>query len=214
MKAEDTRILRIDPVHPEPEHILPVCDVLRRDGVILYPTETFYGLGANVYSARAIKKIYGLKSRGFNKPLSVVICDIPMLKKVAAEIPPVLNDLAESFWPGPLTLILAAAPDIPFQLLAGFDTIAVRIPGHAWLRCLIREAGFPLTSTSANLSGDSEHTDPYQAAASLQGKVDLIVDGGITQGESASTIVDLTSDPPRIVRQGAVPRIRLKRYLG
>ncbi|MBU1338398.1 MAG: threonylcarbamoyl-AMP synthase [Acidobacteria bacterium] len=190
-----------------------IAAVLRTGGVIVYPTDTFYGLGAGCYFERAIGKIYALKGREWKKPLSVVIADREMLETVTAFIPPGFSLLADEFWPGPLTVILDASPDLPKKLLGGGGRVAVRLPDFPWLRELIRTFGFPLTATSANLSGEEDISRPEDVRRIFDGRVDLIVDGGPTPGGRPSTVLDLTVNPPVVRREGAVPVQRLNTFL-
>lgn len=208
-----TEIIRTDIAREDPEILLKVAGILGRGGLIVYPTDTFYGLGASGYQADAVRSIYRIKQRNASKPLSLVISDYGMLGDVAAELPPVLPALAEAFWPGPLTVVVPASSRLPDVLLGASRNIGVRIPDLAWLRRLVRESGFPLTATSANLSGAGEIADPREAVRIFQGKVDLIVDGGATSGGRPSTVLDLSARPPRILRQGAVSAERLLPYL-
>jgi L-threonylcarbamoyladenylate synthase len=147
----DTHIIRVDPRKIDTLQIEKIVHILKKDGVVVFPTETFYGLGASCFSSVAVNKIYGLKGRDKQKPLSVVIADMEMLEGIAAHIPPVFESIVEKFWPGPLTLILDGSSHLPLILLGPKKTIGVRLPAHTWLRELIRAAGFPLTATSANL---------------------------------------------------------------
>jgi len=208
-----TEILRLDPTVKDRDAILRTGEILETGGVIVYPTDTFYGLGASGFHAGAVGRIYRIKRRTAGKPLSLVISDYTMLREVAAELPPELPGLAEAFWPGPLTLVLPASSRLPEALMGAARTIGVRIPDHAWLRDLVRTAGFPLTATSANLSGADETADPREAVRVFMGRVDLIVDGGITPGGRPSTVLDLSVRPPRILRPGAVAAERLRPYL-
>ncbi|MCX6560936.1 MAG: L-threonylcarbamoyladenylate synthase [Candidatus Aminicenantes bacterium] len=182
-----------------------MSEILGRDGVAVYPTDTYYGLGANAYSAAAVEKIYGLKGRLRDKPLSVVAAGLEMAGLIAADPPAALPGLAAAFWPGPLTLVLKARPVFPPVLLGPGGTVAVRVPALPWLRSLLEAAGFPLTATSANLAGAGEIADPVEARRIFEGRVDLFIDGGRTPGGAVSTIVDLTGKTPRLVRPGAVP---------
>lgn len=203
--------VRIDPTGESSSRLSGIIKVLREGGVIIYPTDTFYGLGASGFHAEAVRKVFRLKRRDAAKPLSLVIPDIGgLLQAVAVEIPGLMQPLAERFWPGPLTVVLKASPRLPKDLLGDSDRIGVRIPGHPWLRRLLREARFPLTATSANISGERETTDPHEAAKAFREGVDLIVDGGRTTGGLASTVVDLTASPPRILREGAIPSESLR----
>ena len=208
----DTRIVRVNPEKCIPSEIGLVARILRKDGVVVYPTDTFYGLGVNCYSPSAISRAYGLKKRDPAKPLSVVISDREMIHSVAIDIPSLFESLEAEFWPGPLTLVLHANPLIPDVLLGFQKTIGVRLPDHTWLRGLVKTAGFPITATSANLAGKAEISDPVKAIQVFQGKVDCIVDGGITRGGSSSTVVDMTKEKPSILREGAIPSHQLERF--
>ena len=186
--------------------------ILKNGGLAAYPTETFYGLGAIAYNVEAVGKIYSLKNRSEAKPLPVIVADMAMAEKIADSVPPLFFELGRKFWPGPLTLIVVARPVFPPLMLGPGRSVAVRVPGLAWLRELVRLVEAPLTATSANISGDREISDPGDILEIFNGKVDLIIDGGATPGGLASTIVDLTQTRPRILRQGAVPAFRLKTY--
>ena len=209
----ETPILSLAPDESSPEHDRRIIRVLNSGGVIVYPTDTFYGMGASGFSSAAIQKIYRIKLRDRKKPLSLVISNLDMLETIACDLPSILPDLAKKFWPGPLTVIVNASPILPDDLLGFRKTIGIRVPDHTWLRQLIQRAGYPLTATSANLSGGKEITDPAEAASLFNGKVDLIIDGGITRGGHPSTVLDLSEYPFRILRDGAVLRSELECYL-
>ena len=209
----DTQIVRVDPEKCVPAEIKLVAQILKDDGVVVYPTDTFYGLGVNCFSPSAIRRAYGLKKRDLSKPLSVVISDRDMLQSVAIDIPILFESLEAEFWPGPLTLVLRASPLIPDVLLGSQNSIGVRLPDHTWLRELVKTAGFPITATSANIAGKTEISDPVKAIQAFQGKVDCIVDGGLTRGGLSSTVVDMTTEKPSILREGAIPSSLLERYL-
>ena len=193
--------------------IQTVSGILLDDGVMVYPTETYYGLGASCFSKKAVRRIYRLKSREARKPLPLVVSDLGMVEGIAAEPPAVFHRLASEFWPGPLTIVLKAAPDFPDEILGPGGTIAIRIPPVPWLRALIGELGLPITATSANISGEGGISRAEEAIALFNGKVDVIVDGGTTPGGKPSTIVDLSGDVPRIVREGAVSGRALEPFL-
>jgi L-threonylcarbamoyladenylate synthase len=207
-----TKIIKISPGIIAIDKIDEIVEVLRRDGVIVYPTETFYGLGANVFSARAIQEVYRLKKREAIKPLSVVISDISMLDQIVSEIPPLFRPLISEYWPGPLTIILKASSEVPKEL-QGEGTIGVRLTGHKWVRSLVSQAHFPITATSANISGEKEISSPHLATELYMGKVDLIVDGGVTQGIVPSTVVDMSGGEPCLVREGEISSSQLKKFL-
>jgi len=209
-----TREIRIEPGRENAGEIRDIAAALLAGAVAAYPTETFYALGAAAFSPKAVARVFHLKGRNAAKALSVVASDLEMVKAIAGPPPPGFVLLAGEFWPGPLTLILPAAPSVPEFLAGPGRTIAVRIPPLSWLRALVREIGEPLTATSANLSGGKELSDPLEVEALFKGKVDLIVDGGPTPGGRSSTIVDLAAARPRIVREGAIPADRIAALLG
>ena len=207
-----TRILKIDPAVYDSEGLVPAAAALRAGGVMAYPTETFYGLGGLAFSEQAVDRIYGLKQRDREKPLSVVISDLETAVEIAGPLPPIFLELARAFWPGPLTLIARSRPLFPPRMLGPGGTLAMRVPGTVWLRGFLRMLGAPVTATSANLSGGLEISRPEEVIELFRGKVDIIVDGGPTPGGLPSTIVDLTSDRPVLVRPGAVPEAALRRF--
>lgn len=208
-----TKIIKVSPDIIAVDKIEEIAAVLRRDGVIVYPTETFYGLGANGFSAQAVQEVYRLKKRAHRKPISVLISDLSMLRRIAADVPLHYQPLVSKFWPGPLTLVLKASSIVPKKLLGPEGTIGVRLTGHEWVRSLVRQADFPITATSANVSGDMAISDPKTVRELFYGLVDLIVDGGATRGLLPSTVVDLSGKKPRLIREGAIPSSRLIEYL-
>jgi L-threonylcarbamoyladenylate synthase len=210
----ETRIIRIDPARENADEVRDIAAALGEGAVAAYPTETFYALGAAAFSKKAVEEVYRLKKRNAAKALSVVVSDLDMIREIAGPLPPGFVPLAGEFWPGPLTLVLPAAAGVPEFLLGPGRTIAVRIPPPAWLRALVRELGEPLTATSANLAGETELAEAAAVVAVFDGKVDLIVDGGPAPGGEPSTIVDLVSDLPRILREGRIPASRIWAILG
>jgi len=209
-----TQILKIAPQIIELGKIKIIAEILRREGIIAYPTDTFYGLGANCFSKDAIQRIYQLKGRKLSKPLSVVVSDIEMMREVVIDIPPVFWQITDKFWPGPLTIILKASAKFPADLLGTGASIGIRLPDLPWLRKLVSETGIPITATSANISGEREVSHIEEVRETFYGKVDLIVDGGKTRGNLPSTVIDMTSESPKVLREGAIPRSQLKNHLG
>lgn len=208
-----TQIIRINPEVIELDKIKKIVNYLKMDGVIVYPTETFYALGADCFSQKAIQAVYRLKKRPPSKPLSVVISDLDMIREIVSEIPSTIQPLISIFWPGPLTLILKAAPRVPEELRGPSGSIGVRLTEHQWLRSLVRHASFPITATSANISGEKDISNPEYALRMFNGKVDLMVDGGETKGDLPSTVLGLSGKRVRIIREGAIPFSQLKKYL-
>jgi L-threonylcarbamoyladenylate synthase len=210
MKAS---IIKINPQLIELEKIKIIAQTLLEEGIIVYPTETFYGLGASCFSKKAIQRIYQLKRRNKSRPLSVIISDMDMVEKIVAELPQPFFSLSSEFWPGPLTLILKAVPQFPDELCGLGHSLGMRLPAVAWLRRLVRQVASPITATSANISGMKEISEVKEIVKIFGTKVDLIVNGGKTQGILPSTVVDLTGKTPKILREGAIPKERLEEYL-
>lgn len=211
--AMRTRIVRIGPAGASPDLVRELAGSLCRGEIMAFPTETFYGLGAAGFAARAVRKIFRIKGRGAAKALPVLASGLDMVRALSEDLPPSFAVLAGEFWPGPLTLILKASPRLPDHLLGPGRTIAIRVPPVPWLRDLAGDMGQPLTATSANLSGDPALSDPEEVAALFEGRVDILVDGGRTLGGSPSTLVDLAGEEIRIVREGAVPSARIRAAL-
>ena len=202
--ASSDKILKIDREHPSQEAIQKAVSTIREGGLVVFPTDTFYGLGADAQNKVAVERIYQVKGREAEKPILVVVSGIEGASALATEILPAARQLMERFWPGPLTLLLSARPNLPSVLLGGEDKIGVRIPNHPVALALLKEWSGPLTATSANPAGRESPLTAEEVAESLGGKVDLILDAGPTPGGQASTIVDATLRPPRLVRAGAI----------
>jgi L-threonylcarbamoyladenylate synthase len=208
-----TPIIKINPREVEAQKIQIIAGALSRGEVIAYPTDTYYGLGASCFLKKAIRKIYRVKHRQMSKALPVLIADVKMVREIAADIPPSFRPLTAEFWPGPLTLVLKGAALLPSELVGPEQTIGIRLPAVPWLRELIRRAGFPVIATSANISGGGEIASVEKVVEVFEHKVDLIVDGGQIPGALPSTVIDLTSGAPILVREGAIPKSRLRKYL-
>ena len=205
-------IWTVDPEMPEPETLARALALLRRGGTVAYPTETFYGLGADALNEAAVGKIYAIKGRGFQNPLPVIIGAREDLAPLVADVPDVALPLMKDFWPGPLTLVFRAAPCVPPLLTAGTGKIGIRLSSHPVARELARRLGGPLTATSANLSGRKEAVSAQEVRENLRRlEPDALLDGGPTPGGRGSTVLDVTMDPPVLLREGAVPSDRIFR---
>ncbi|TAL05842.1 MAG: threonylcarbamoyl-AMP synthase [Verrucomicrobia bacterium] len=180
------------------------ADLLRAGEVVALPTETVYGLAANALNGEAVAKIYEVKGRPAHNPIIVHVSDLAMAQRCVAQWPEVATDLAKSFWPGPLTLVLPRAKEIPDIVTAGGETVGVRWPSHPFIQAVIRECGFPLAAPSANLSNQISPTNAEHVRKTLAGKIPLIVDGGQSQVGIESTVIDLTSEPPTVLRPGMI----------
>jgi L-threonylcarbamoyladenylate synthase len=212
-------ILKINSTTPESSLIIYVAEQIRQGQVLGMPTDTFYGLAADPYNLRAVDRVYDIKSRSHHKPLSLLIGSVDQAEELAKPLPEEFYVLARRFWPGPLTLIVQAAPRLPLKVTANTGNIAIRVPSAEIPMAVIRQAGVPITATSANLSGASECTTADQVRRQLAERIHLIVDGGDSPRSIASTIVDLTVDELgqpcwRIQREGAIPAQEIKEALG
>lgn len=191
------KLIEINPQKPEKRMIKSAIRVLENDGTVVYPTDTIYGLGVSIYSEKAIKKAYALKNRPYNKPLSVCLSEIEDICKIAYLDKE--DDHIKDFLPGPFTIILKKKEHISSLLTAGRDKIGVRIPNNKICRELTRK--FPITATSANLSGKAVPESVDEVIEQFGDSVDLIIDGGKTKG-IPSTVIDWTTHPPKILRKG------------
>jgi L-threonylcarbamoyladenylate synthase len=188
--------------------------ILKKGGIVAFPTDTVYGLGANPLNAEAVARIYKVKRRPHNLALPLLLAEKSDLLKVAAVVPEIAWQLAEHFLPGGLTLVLKKSPWVPGSVTAGGDTIGVRIPDHPIAIALIRGLGTPLVGTSANLSGKPSPLTAAEVRKQLGDEVDLIIDGGRCPGGIESTILDISGKMPVLVRAGAIPRAELEKICG
>ena len=194
--------------------IARAAEILRGGGLVAFPTETVYGLGANGLDAEAVKKIFKAKGRPQDNPLILHVPSAQWLCRCCEDIPTIAYELARRFWPGPLTMILRRNPIVPDATTAGLDTVAMRCPDHPVALALLREAGVPVAAPSANRSGRPSCTCAQDVREDMDGRVDGIVDGGPCAVGVESTILDLTCDPPRLLRPGGLPLEELEAVLG
>ncbi|MGH9524369.1 MAG: L-threonylcarbamoyladenylate synthase [Terriglobales bacterium] len=213
MRAE---IVKINSENPEPSLVAYAAEQIKSGQVLGMPTDTFYGLAADPFNLRAVERVYEIKSRSRHKPLSLLIESEEQAEMLARDpLPDNFYILARKFWPGPLTIIVPAASRLPLKVTANTGNIAIRIPQAKIPLQVIRAAGVPITATSANLSGESECTTATAVLQQLQERIPIVVDGGTSPREVASTIVDLSEDGGwRLLRQGAIPRQEISQLLG
>ena len=198
------KIIKLDPARPEAA--FSRCrEAISAGGVIAYPTDTFYGLGADPRNSRAVKRLFEIKGRPMGQPILLLIADPLDVRQWAAESSSQAEELMKRCWPGPLTLIFKTRADVLPELTAGTGTIGLRVPGNKLTRDLLRSLGCALTGTSANRSGQASFRTARETAEAIGDRVDLILDGGETAGGKPSTIVDVSTELPRVVREGAVP---------
>jgi L-threonylcarbamoyladenylate synthase len=207
-------VLIVDPQAPDPTPITRAAAVVRSGGLVAFPTETVYGLGANALDPAAVSRIFAAKGRPAGNPLIVHAPDIASARILVADWPSAAQQLAERFWPGPLTLVLPRQPIVPDAVTAGGSTMAVRVPAHPVALALLRACGLPLAAPSANRSTRLSPTWAAHVLDGLADRVDLLLDAGPTSGGIESTVLDLTVQPPRLLRPGPVTVADLEAVVG
>jgi L-threonylcarbamoyladenylate synthase len=203
-RASKPEILKVQSDFPPSASLRRAVSVLKDGGLVVFPTDTFYGIGADPFNARAVERIFRLKNRPEEKALPLVVGDVNGALDLAGPVSGDARFLMERFWPGPLTLLLPKREGSPPLPDGGTGKIGVRVPNHPAALALLREWGGPLTATSANPGGEANPVTAAAAAEGIGGGVDLILNAGPAPGGRSSTIVDVTLDPPRLVRPGAV----------
>jgi L-threonylcarbamoyladenylate synthase len=188
--------------------------ILKKGGIVAFPTDTVYGLGADPLNEQAVDRIYKVKKRPHNLSLPLLLADKSDLLKVASVVPEIAWQLAERFLPGGLTLVLIKSPWVPRSVTAGGDTVAVRIPDHPVPIALIRGLGTPIVGTSANLSGKPSPVTAEEVREQLGDEVDFIIDCGRCPGGTESTVLDVSSEVPTLMREGAIPKVEITKLCG
>lgn len=209
-----TRIERVENVQSGNDIIREAGDILRNGGLVAFPTETVYGLGADALNAGAAQKIYAAKGRPSDNPLIVHITELEDLKKITADIPDEAFAIADKYWPGPLTMIFEKTDAVPYGTTGGLDTVAVRMPSDEIARAVIKAGGGYIAAPSANTSGRPSPTTAGHVEEDLSGKIEMIIDGGPVDIGVESTILDMTVTPPMILRPGAVTKEMLEELIG
>lgn len=209
-----TELLRVDSQAPDPVAIERAATALRAGGLVAFPTETVYGLGANALDPTAVRGIFRAKGRPSSNPLIVHVAEPAQIVNVAAEWPETAARLAERFWPGPLTIVVPKKPDVPNEVTAGGPTVAVRCPNHPVAVALIRAAGVPIAAPSANRSTELSPTRAEHVSKSLDGRIDFVLDGGPCPGGIESTVVDVTGPVVRLLRPGLISAPMLEEVVG
>ena len=202
------------PADSTPADIGRAAAILRAGRLVAFPTETVYGLGANGLDEDAVARIFAAKGRPQDNPLILHVAASDEVRPLLKEVPEEAERLMARFWPGPLTLVLPRSPLVPDIVTGGLDTVAVRLPDHPVARRIIRAAGVPIAAPSANLSGRPSPTTAEHVLADLDGRVEVVIDGGPTHVGVESTVLDLTTTPPAILRPGGVTREQLEDFLG
>ena len=190
-----------------------ILSFLRAGGVIGFPTDTAYGLGADPFNEQAVQNIFTIKGRPEAKPILLLVNSMAMVENVAV-LPAKARAICSRFWPGPLTVIVPARGSLPASVTAGTSTVGLRWSGAVFAERIIGAMHCPLTATSANLSGQNSAVTAEEVRSQLEGRLEVLVDGGVLPSRSGSTLLDLTSDPPRVLREGPIPESALMDVLG
>jgi L-threonylcarbamoyladenylate synthase len=209
-----TLVLKVDPQKPEIGKIRTAADFIKKGGLVAFPTETVYGLGADALNSKAVLSLFKAKKRPLDNPPIVHVGDSKDVYRLAETVSPEAEKLMREFWPGPLTLIFKRSEIVPDVTVAGLETIAIRMPRHNAALALIRESGCPIAAPSANLAGKPSPTTAKHVLDDLNGRIDAILDAGPTNIGVESTVLDLTADPPQILRPGGTPYEVLRNVLG
>ncbi|HSA97553.1 MAG TPA: L-threonylcarbamoyladenylate synthase [Candidatus Nitrosotenuis sp.] len=209
-----TKILKINPTRPQISVIRQAAQLIRNGETVAFPTETVYGLGANALNPSAVKKIFEAKGRPADNPLIIHIHDKRDLKRLASDIPEITEKIIAKFWPGPLTVVLKKSKIVPKITTGGLNTVAIRMPKNKVASLLIKEAGVPLAAPSANFFGRPSPTLARHVSADLAGRISMILDGGRTRIGIESTVIDLTSKTPMLLRPGGVTLEQMQKVVG
>jgi len=208
-------IIKVNVAEPELSLVNYVAERIRQGSVVGMPTDTFYGLAVDPYNLHAVERVYEIKERGRHKPLSLLIESVEQAEELAHELPDEFQMLAEKFWPGPLTIIVKAAPRLPLKVTANSGNIAVRMPDSAVALAVVRALKCPITATSANLAGALECTTAAGVVEQMGDRVQLVLDGGTTPRDVPSTIINLTEDGRwTMQREGAISLAEIEDLLG
>jgi len=209
-----TIVLRVDPQKPDREKIQAAANIIKNGGLVAFPTETVYGLGADALNVKAVLALFEAKRRPLDNPPIIHVHDADDVYRLAKEVPSKAVVLMKKFWPGPLTLIFNRSKAVPDVTVAGLDTIAVRMPRHNVALALIDESGCPIAAPSANLAGKPSPTTAKHVINDLNGRIDVVLDAGPTHIGVESTVLDLTVDPPEVLRPGGTPYEALQKVVG
>lgn len=207
------QVVQVNPDEPRPGRLEVAVELLDHGGVVAVPTETFYGLAADAFDAAALGRVNRLKGKAGDSPILLLLSDPAQVGMVAGKIPPHFDDLAGMFWPGPLTLVVPAAADLPREVSGGAGTVAVRVPGLVLPRRLAATLGRPISGVSANVHGKPPCRTAAEVAKVFPDGVDLVLDGGTTTAGTPSTILDLCGSRPRVIREGLLPVASLRLFL-
>jgi L-threonylcarbamoyladenylate synthase len=195
----------VDPRQPQAAVLAQACAVLERGGLVAFPTDTLYALGADARAAAAVERVLAVKGRAHGKPLSVLVPSVEVCLRLAGEVPAAARKLMQAFWPGPLTIVVKASAAFPPALTASTGTVGFRMPGSGVAAALLTVYGGPVVGTSANKSGGADPADARTVQKAIGGQIDVILDGGRVTLGVPSTVVDCSAEPARVLREGAIP---------
>ena len=210
----ETKLVKVDTENPEKSVLTEAAEILKNGGLVAFPTETVYGLGANGLDEKACKRIYEAKGRPSDNPLILTIGDLDGLYKIVGKVTENAKKIIDAFWPGPITLVLPKADCVPETVTGGLNTVAVRYPSNKIARELIKIAGIPVAAPSANSSGKPSPTRASHVEFDLNGKIEMIIDGGAADWGLESTILDVSEDKPVLLRPGAVTQDMIEDVVG
>ena len=214
MPETHTKMIRTDSLRPDHGIINQAGKILTADGVVIFPAQCLYGVAANALAPAAVEKVFQLKQRPKSNPILVLIRNKASLHHLVTDVPPAAEKIMDRFWPGGITLVFNAAPHISPRLTANTGKIGIRLPGHPVAKALTESVDFPITGTSANLSGQPGCIRATDLPRSIVDDADLILDAGKAKGGTGSTILDVTCDPARVLRHGAVSEADIRSCLG
>jgi L-threonylcarbamoyladenylate synthase len=209
-----THLIAVNPKMPEPEVIQQAVEALRRGGLVAFPTDTLYALGADALALEAIERVLTTKGRHHGKPLSVLIATVAAAEGLTFHLSDGVRNLMQTFWPGPLTIVVKASAKLPATLVGPTGTIGLRLPGGVVAHAVLAAFGGPIIGTSANKTGGADPADAKSVQRAIGGQIDLILDGGRVSLGVPSTVIDCTAAPARILREGAIPRSKLSGAIG
>jgi len=200
-----SKTIKIDPLDPRHDLIIKAAHVIQKGGVVAFPTRYLYGLGADAFNTEAVDRVFEIKQRPYNKPLLVLLDRQENLTRLVRKVPAAAKRIMERFWPGEVTIVFEAKGNLPANLTAGTGRIGVRMPQHPVALALTSAVGSPITATSANITGHVGCSQIQDLDPLIAEKLDLILDAGLLKGGTGSTVVDVTSDSLKILREGAIP---------
>jgi L-threonylcarbamoyladenylate synthase len=210
---DNLQVKTVDPHCPDPAVIEEASDSIKRGKLVIFPTLCLYGLGADALDCQAVNRVFAAKNRPANNPVSIIIPDMDMLPEMTADIPDAARKVIARFWPGSITLIFKASPHLPSCLTADTATIGIRLPAHPVAAALVKTAGRPVTATSANKSGQPGAWHVHDISRDVARAAEIILDAGKLLPGTGSTILDVSCDPPAIIRQGAVSLEKVREVL-